>query len=76
MADYNPQQKIDDYSPSLLEKALGFVKVFGIESIPDGAREIIDYALKKGDISQKQIKSAQDRYEDQYARDALEGIFS
>jgi hypothetical protein len=65
-----------DYSPSLLEKALGFVKVFGLTSVPEGVKSVLEYARKRGDITKEQIEFAQSRYERNYAKNPFEKMFS
>lgn len=88
MTSYNSQQKKQDsssntrrsnsieYSPSLLEKALGFVRVFGLTSIPQGVKIVLEYAVKVGDVTQEQINLAQLRYEREYEKNSLDKLFS
>ena len=84
MSNYKSQQRKEnsvfnsmqiEYSPSLLEKSLGFVRVFGLTSIPEGVRNILDYAKKRGDITQEQIESAQSRYHQEYEKNPFERLF-
>jgi hypothetical protein len=65
-----------EYSIGILEKAIGFVRVFGLTSIPEGVRTVLDYALKRGDCTQEQIQLAQTKYEREYEKNPLEKIFS
>jgi hypothetical protein len=66
-----------DYSPRLLEKALGFVKVFGMKNVPKGVIIVLDYAIRLGDLTQEQIDLAELRYNQEYAKPlVLEEMFT
>lgn len=70
------RQRTIEYSASLLEKALGFVRVLGLSNIPLGVKSVLDYALRRGDCTSETIKSAQLRYEQEYERNPFDKIFS
>ncbi|MFA5258550.1 MAG: hypothetical protein WC979_03700 [Candidatus Pacearchaeota archaeon] len=63
------------YSIGLLEKSLGIVRVFGLDSIPQGVRSILDYAIRRGDLSQEQLELADLKYHQEYAKKSLERLF-
>jgi len=57
-----------EYSIGLLEKALGFVKVFGLTNIPPGVKSVLDYAIRVGDLSPKKLELADLNYHQKYER--------
>jgi len=65
-----------DYSPSILEKALGFVRVFGLTEIPEGVKNVLNYAIRIGDLTQEQINFVQSRHDQEYSKNPLEKLFS
>jgi len=74
MRAYNPNTRKEpssnsiEYSIGLLEKAVGFVRVFGLRNIPPGVKSVLDYAIRAGDLSQKQLELADLNYHQKYER--------
>ena len=77
MKDYalKQRQRHIEYSISLLEKAVGLVKVLGLANVPEGVKSVLDYALKRGDCAHEMIDRAQSRYTREYEKNPFEKLF-